>query len=120
MGVGVLDGVAATLRVGVRDDVAATSSRRPWWVGVLVGVSVALDDLVGVACGERDIVELRVDAPDLVGLRVDTPDLVGLRVAGGDLVTLTGTQAPHVVATYPVLHTPEKKGVQIVYPTGQG
>ena len=117
--VGVCDDDTATLRVGVRDAVTATSSRRPWCVGDLVGLSVALGDLVGVACGEGDVVGLRVDAPDLVGLRVDAPDLVGLRVAGGDFVTLTGMHAPHVVATYPSLHTPEKKGAQVVYPTGQ-
>ena len=92
------EGVAAVLCVEVRDDEAATSSRRPWWVGVLVGVSVALGDLVGVACGERDVVGLREDAPDLVRLRVDAPDLVGVPVACGDLVGDTGMHAPHVEA----------------------
>ena len=70
----------------MRDDDAATSSRKPWWVGVLVVVSVVLGDLVGVGCREREV----------VGLRVDAPDLVGLLVACGDFVTLTGMHAPHV------------------------
>ena len=81
VGVGVSEGVAATLCVGVCDAVAATSSRRAWWVGVLVGVSVALGDLLGVGYGERDIVGLRVGALDEEGLRVDAPDLVELPVA---------------------------------------
>ena len=45
VGVGVCED-AANLRVGVRD--AATSSRKPWWVGVLEEVNVALGDLVDV------------------------------------------------------------------------
>ena len=97
MDVGVCEGVAAALCVGVRDDVAATSSRRAWWVGVFVEVAVALGDLVGVGCGERDIVGLRVGAPDLLELLVAAPDLLGLPVACGDLVRLTGMHAPQVV-----------------------
>ena len=83
------------LCVGVRDDVTATSSRRPWWVGVLVGVSVALGDLVNVMGGERERVGVGCFERDAVGLRVDAPDFVGLAVACGDLVGLTGMQAPH-------------------------
>ena len=49
VGVGVCVDVAASLCVGVRDDdTATTSSRKPWWVGVLEEVNVALGDLVGV------------------------------------------------------------------------
>ena len=86
MGDGVYEGVAATLCVGVREGVASNSSRKLWWVGVLVGVAVALGDLVGDDCREWDVVTLRVGAPDLVRLPV----------ACGDLVGETGTHAPHV------------------------
>ena len=89
MGVGVWEGVAATLCVGVREGVAATSSLSPWCVGVLVRVAVAFGDLVGVGCREWDA----------AGLRVDALDLVRLPVACGDLVGLLRMHAPHVDGT---------------------
>ena len=107
--VGVCEG-ATTFRDGVRDCVAAASSRSAWWVGVLVGVDVDLGDLVGVG--------FRVW--EAVGLRVRVPDLVGLPVAFGDLVELIAMHAPQVVDVYPAAHGPEKKGAQEEYPTGHG
>ena len=76
----------AAFRVGEWD--AASSSRNAWWVGVLVGVGVALGDLVGDGGREWEA----------VGLRVGAPDLVALPVACGDLVGVTGMHAPHVDA----------------------
>ena len=98
VGVGVCEGEAATLCDGVRDAVAATSSRRPWWVGDLDGVGVVLGDMLDDGGREWVALGLRVGAADLVGLLVDAPDLLGLPVACGDLVRLTGMHAPQVVA----------------------